>query len=59
MLIDVGSTENTGLNVVSIDLHGFDLPVLAANDQEIAAHDDVLKQIDKASSSKTVWRLSA
>ncbi|MDO8249907.1 MAG: DNA polymerase III subunit epsilon [Rhodoferax sp.] len=59
LLIDSGSTESTGLNVVPIDLLGFDLPVLAANDQEIAAHDDVLKQIDKASSSKTVWRLSA
>ncbi|WP_114973316.1 DNA polymerase III subunit epsilon [Rhodoferax ferrireducens] len=59
LLIDVGSTESTGLNVVAIDLLGFDLPVLAANDQEIAAHEEVLKQIDKASSSKTVWRLSA
>lgn len=58
LLIDVGSTENTGLNVVAVDLLGFDLPVLAANDQEIAAHDDVLKQIDKASNSKTVWRSS-
>jgi DNA polymerase-3 subunit epsilon len=56
--IDVGSTENKGLSVVQIDLRGFDLPVLAANDQEIAAHDGVLNQIDKASGSKTVWRLS-
>jgi len=58
LLIDVGSTETTGLNVVAIDLLGFDLPVLAANDQETAAHDEVLKQIDKASNSKTLWRLS-
>jgi DNA polymerase-3 subunit epsilon len=34
----------------------FDLPVLAANAQELAAHDDVLKQLDKASGGKTVWR---
>lgn len=59
LLIDVGSSESAGPSVVQIDLCVIDLPVLAANDQEIAAHDDVLKQIDKASGSKTVWRLSA
>lgn len=59
LLIDVGSTENAGLSVVQIDLACIDLPLLAANDQEIAAHDDVLKQIDKASGSKTIWRAVA
>jgi len=58
LLIDVGAAENEGLSVVQIDLRGFDLPVLAANDQEIAAHDDVIKQIDKSSGSKTVWRIA-
>jgi DNA polymerase-3 subunit epsilon len=58
LLIDVGTAENEGLRVVQIDLRGFDLPVLAANDQEIAAHDDVIKQIDKSSGSKTVWRVA-
>jgi len=56
LLMDVGTSEKTGLNVVQIDLRGIDLPVLAANEQEIAAHDDVLKQIDKASGGKTVWQ---
>ena len=59
LLIDGGSTEGTGLHNVQIDVRAIDLPVLAANDQEIAAHDDVLKQIDKASGSKTVWRVAA
>lgn len=58
LLIDVGTAENEGLRVVQIDLRGFELPVLAANDQEIAAHDDVIKQIDKSSGSKTVWRVA-
>lgn len=58
LLIDVGTAENEGLSVVQIDLRGFDLPVLAANHQEIAAHDDVIKQIDKSSGSKTVWRVA-
>ena len=59
LLIDLGSTESTGSSVVQIDLRGIALPVLAANDQEIAAHDDVLKQIDKTSGGKTVWQRTA
>nr|MDP2191676.1 DNA polymerase III subunit epsilon [Rhodoferax sp.] len=56
LLIDLGSAQNAGPSAVQIDLRGFTLQVLAANDQEIAAHDDVLTQIDKASGGKTVWR---
>ena len=48
------TTEKT--TVVSRDLSQFVLPVLAANEQEIAAHDEVLAQMDKASGGKTVWR---
>lgn len=59
LLMDVGTTESESFTFVPMDLRGFDLPVLGANDQEIAAHDDVLKQIDKASGSKTVWRVEA
>jgi len=51
--VDV-STEKTTL--VRRDLSQFDLPVLAANAQELAAHDEVLTQMDKASGGKTVWR---
>lgn len=58
LLIDAGSEESTGPSVVQIDLRGIVLPVLSANDQEITAHDEVLKQIDKASGSKTVWRVA-
>ena len=59
LLMEAGATENESLQVVQIDLGSIVLPVLAANDQESAAHDDVLNQIDKASGNKTVWRKSA
>ena len=59
LLIDLGSSESGGPSIVQIDLRSIALPVLAANDQEIDAHDDVLKQIDKASGGKTVWRAAA
>lgn len=59
LLIDAGSTEANGLNIVQIDLSAISLNVLPANDQELTAHDDVLKQIDKASGGKTVWNAVA
>jgi DNA polymerase-3 subunit epsilon len=32
------------------------LPVLRASDDELAAHEGVLQELDKASGGKTVWR---
>ena len=56
LLMDVGVEEKSVTQLIQIDLHTIALPVLAANDQETAAHDDVLQQIDKSSSGKTLWR---
>ncbi|MBY0455451.1 MAG: DNA polymerase III subunit epsilon [Burkholderiaceae bacterium] len=50
-----GANTPSGL---SIDLRALVLPVLAANAEEIAAHEAVLAQIDKASGGKTIWRFS-
>lgn len=38
------------------DLSQLVLPVIAANEKELADHESVLTQIDKASGLKTVWR---
>jgi DNA polymerase-3 subunit epsilon len=54
--MDTVSEEPSGPIIVQVDLAVFDLPVLTANEQESAAHDEVLKQIDKSSGSKTIWR---
>ena len=56
LLMDLGANDSAGGSMPRMDLSGFDLPVLVANDQEVAAHEDVLKQLDKASGGKTVWR---
>jgi DNA polymerase III subunit epsilon len=56
LLIDVASSEQAGGSSDRIDLSGFVLPVLQANEQEAAAHEEILAQLDKASGSKTVWR---
>ena len=56
LLIDLGDVGEQGAEGERIDLSVFDLPVLTANAQELAAHADVLAQIDKASGGKTIWR---
>jgi DNA polymerase-3 subunit epsilon len=57
LLIDAGdATGDARTSVVKADLSQYALPVLTANAQEIAAHEDVLSQLDKSSGGKTVWR---
>lgn len=56
LVIDGGDTPRGGLAVAALDLSAFELPVLAASDEERAAHDAVLQDIDKACKGRTVWR---
>jgi DNA polymerase-3 subunit epsilon len=58
LLIDAGQESSTDASGVSVqvDLTGFVLPVLVANEQELAAHEEVLVQMDKSSGGKTIWR---
>ena len=44
------------LETAAIDLSAFTLPVLLATEEEGAAHDALLAELDKASGGKTVWR---
>ena len=45
-----------GTAVERIDLAAFELPVLAPSEAELAEHEAVLADLDKASGGKTVWR---
>lgn len=56
LIIDDAQDSAGGANFVQIDLRSFALPVLPASEQEAAAHEEVLAQIDKASGGKTIWR---
>ncbi len=57
MEADVEETEVVQVNLVeSVDLRTFALPVLTASEQEVAAHEEILNQLDKASGGKTIWR---
>jgi DNA polymerase III subunit epsilon len=58
LMIDLGgSSDTTQTAAQDIDLSAFDLPVIEANTQELAEHQDSLVQLDKASGGQTVWRL--
>ncbi|WP_295955166.1 DNA polymerase III subunit epsilon [Rhodoferax sp.] len=57
LLIDVGDEDTTVATVPQMDLSGFVLPVLHISEEEATAHQDLLKQLDKSSGGKTVWRI--
>ena len=57
MMDAVTDAGSSGL-APAIDLSQFVLPLLAANDEEMADHEKILVDIDKASKGKTVWRVA-
>jgi len=57
LMDDSSANEAAGNGAPLMDLSTFNLPVLSANEQELAAHETVMKQIDKDSKGKTVWRV--
>ncbi|MDB5964671.1 MAG: polymerase subunit epsilon [Polaromonas sp.] len=56
LMMEVGGGVQGDAGVPQIDLSTFELPLLVANDQELADHEKLLADIDKASKGKTVWR---
>ncbi len=56
LIMDEAPEGEGGVKVVAVDLSRIALPVLAANDQELAEHENLLAQIDKSSGGKTIWR---
>jgi DNA polymerase-3 subunit epsilon len=57
LVIDAVEANAAEASVAIIDFSSFHLPVIAANEDELAAHDLVLAELDKASGGKTVWRV--
>ena len=58
LVMDSGGEAENGVVVMAIDLSTFDLPLLHASDQELAAHENFLAGIDKSCRGTTVWRLA-
>ena len=57
LVIDEGDAAGEGGQVIdAIDLSQFELPVMHASADELAAHEAVLADLDRACGGKTVWR---
>ena len=61
LVIHAGDEPRAGqaLSLAQVDLASIALAVIAPDDDELAAHEAVLKDLDKASGGKTVWRTLA
>ena len=55
LLMDAGTPEVKGIEIGSVDLRGFELPVIVANAPELEAHADVVAQLDKATGGKALY----
>ena len=56
LVIDASDASAGDMALQAIDFSAFELPVLAANEDEAAAHSAMLVELDKASGGKTLWR---
>ena len=56
LVIDDGDRSRRPRAGAAIDLSAFDLLVVVPTDDELAAHERVLADLDKASGGKTLWR---
>ncbi|MDO9092596.1 MAG: DNA polymerase III subunit epsilon [Rubrivivax sp.] len=56
LVIDSTETSRGPVAAARLDLSTLDLPVLACSEDEAAAHDALLCDLDKVSQGKTVWR---
>ena len=58
LLIDTPATNESDSHQNKVDLRTLELVVVQASELECTSHEEVLKQIDKSSGGKTVWRMS-
>ena len=56
LLIDVATDEGPQGISTAVDLRDFELAVIAAAEDELAAHHEVLLQLDKSSNGRTLFR---
>ncbi|HJV69802.1 DNA polymerase III subunit epsilon [Ideonella sp.] len=56
LVIDTVETAGQSIHVEQIDLSAFELPITVLSTEELAAHEAMLAELDKASGGKTQWR---
>ena len=55
LMMDAGTATQSVVAVPVVDFSRFTLPLLLANELELADHDKLLADIDKSSKGKTIW----
>ncbi len=58
LVIDAADADSSEIEVESIDLGRFELPVLEADAAELSVHAALLAELDQACSGKAVWKLA-
>ncbi|MDP1532127.1 MAG: exonuclease domain-containing protein, partial [Rubrivivax sp.] len=58
LVIDLGEESAGVATLAAVDLSAIELLVLAPSDEENAAHEALLTELDKASGGRTLWRTS-
>jgi DNA polymerase-3 subunit epsilon len=56
LVIDIEAAGAGDLQLVRVDLRSFELPVIEPTDDELAAHQAMLAELDKASGGRALWR---
>jgi DNA polymerase III subunit epsilon len=56
LVIEQGSQDASGVQIALVELSTFELSVVEPTLEEVAAHEQTLLEIDKASKGKTAWR---
>lgn len=56
LVIDTAEAPGQMIQIEQIDLAAFDLPITVVGADELAAHEALLAELDKASGGKTQWR---
>jgi DNA polymerase-3 subunit epsilon len=56
LMIDENQSHDSSNNPLKLDLSGFNLLTVLPSADELAAHEVLLADIDKASNGKTLWR---
>ena len=59
LMMDASISAQGSATFQAVDFSLISLPLLAANEDELAEHEKLLADIDKASKGKTVWRMVA
>jgi DNA polymerase III subunit epsilon len=56
LVIDLGDEARSGAAFAAVDLASFELPVIEPSDEEAAAHEALIAELDKACAGRALWR---